>query len=119
MIEICLILSFIYPEKAYYEKEDSEDKKYGGVRLTTFMIYLTSVEAGGHTIFPQTGIRVKPELGTALFWFNMGAQNNYDSRIWHLGKKGLTFLIPLAKRRALPGYACDRGFGSSEFLDFF
>ena len=93
IIEICQIYSFIYTEKAYYENEDSEDRKYGGVRLTTFMIYLTSVEAGGHTIFPQTGIRVKPELGTALFWFNMGAQNNYDSRIWHLGKKKLPFLI--------------------------
>ena len=51
----------------------------------TFMIYLSSVEAGGHTIFLQPGISVKPVLGSALFWFNMGAQNNYDSRIFHLG----------------------------------
>ena len=49
------------------------------------MVYLSTVEAGGHTIFPQPGISVKPELGSALFWFNMGAKNNYDSRIYHLG----------------------------------
>ena len=51
----------------------------------TFMIYLSSIEAGGHTVFPQPGISVKPEKGSALYWFNMGAQNNYDSRIYHLG----------------------------------
>merc|ERR1712226_190712 len=59
--------------------------KFGGPRLMTFMIYLSSIEAGGHTVFPQPGISVKPEKGSALYWFNMGAQNNYDSRIYHLG----------------------------------
>ena len=63
----------------------SELLKYGGPRLLTFMVYLSSVEAGGHTIFPQAGISVKPEIGAALYWFNMGAQNNYDSRTYHLG----------------------------------
>ena len=63
----------------------SESTEFGGPRIMTFMIYLSSVEAGGHTIFLQPGISVKPVLGSALFWFNMGAQNNYDSRIFHLG----------------------------------
>ena len=49
------------------------------------MIYLTSVEAGGHTVFPQAGISIKPQIGSALFWFNMGTKTNYDSRIVHLG----------------------------------
>ena len=57
----------------------------GGPRLMTFMIYLTSVDIGGSTLFPQAGISVKPEMGSALFWFNMGPQNNYDSRIRHMG----------------------------------
>ena len=59
--------------------------KHGGPRIMTFMIYLSDVEAGGYTTFPQPNISVKPNRGTALFWFNMGAQNNYDSRIRHLG----------------------------------
>ena len=59
--------------------------EFGGPRLMTFMVYLSSVEAGGHTVFPQLGISVKPKQGSALFWFNMGAQNNYDSRVYHLG----------------------------------
>ena len=66
-------------------KTSSENLKFGGVRFVTFMIYLTSVEAGGHTIFPQAGISAKPVMGSALFWYNSGAQDNADSRVFHLG----------------------------------
>ena len=69
----------------YSSQHGSEQLQYGGPRFTTFMLYLTSVEAGGHTIFPQAGISVKPHAGSALFWFNVGPRNNYDSRIIHLG----------------------------------
>ena len=65
----------------------SENNAFGGFRVTTFMIYLSDVESGGHTVFPQAGISVKPEEGKALFWFNCGprGQNPSDSRIYHLG----------------------------------
>ena len=65
----------------------SENNAFGGFRVTTFMIYLSNVESGGHTIFPQAGISVKPKEGKALFWFNCGpqGQNPSDSRIYHLG----------------------------------
>ena len=59
--------------------------QFGGFRAVTFMVYLTSTQSGGYTVFPQAGISVKPEAGSALYWFNQGAQNNYDSRINHLG----------------------------------
>ena len=49
------------------------------------MIYLSSVYAGGNTIFPQIGISNKPIKGSALFWFNRGAQDNFDSRVNHIG----------------------------------
>ena len=51
----------------------------------TFMIYMSDVQAGGHTIFPQTGVSIKPEEGKVLLWFNVGAWKNYDSRTFHLG----------------------------------
>ena len=56
----------------------------GGPRFVTFMIYLTSVKGGGYTLFPQANIFVKPEAGTALYWFNRSAQNSIDSRVWHM-----------------------------------
>ena len=49
------------------------------------MLYLNGPEAGGNTVFSQAGISVKPVLGSALYWFNGGAQNNYDSRTRHSG----------------------------------
>ena len=67
------------------KKGTSGDFIYGGERFVTFMIYLNTVEAGGHTIFPQAGISVKPISGDALFWFNMSPSNKRDSRILHLG----------------------------------
>ena len=63
----------------------SEGLDFGGPRLMTFMIYLTSVDIGGRTIFPQIGIANKPVKGSALLWFNTGSRNNPDSRIDHMG----------------------------------
>ena len=63
----------------------SENDDFGGLRVMTFMIYMSDVQAGGHTIFPQTGVSIKPEEGKVLLWFNVGAWKNYDSRIFHLG----------------------------------
>ena len=36
--------------------------------VATFTIFLTNVEAGGATIFPNLGITVWPQKGDALFW---------------------------------------------------
>ena len=65
--------------------DTSEADDLGGLRITTFMIYMSHVKAGGHTIFPQAGISVPPKEGDALFWFNVAPDNKYDTRIWHLG----------------------------------
>ena len=36
---------------------DTDAVSFGGSRIITFMLYMSSVEAGGHTVFPQPGIR--------------------------------------------------------------
>ena len=71
--------------QARYTSKSSESLSTGGLRIVTFMVYLSSVELGGHTIFPQTGISIKPEMGSVLYWFNIGARNNVDSRTRHFG----------------------------------
>ena len=40
----------------------------GGGRFTTAMLYLSTVEAGGRTIFPKLLLSVKPEAGSLLYW---------------------------------------------------
>ena len=76
---------YIFSNKSEDDHLTNEYLLYGGLRLVTVMIYLSSVEAGGHTVFPQAGISVKPKMGSAIYWFNIGARNNFDSRTYHLG----------------------------------
>ena len=40
----------------YIESATSECMTVGGERFVTFMYYLSTVEAGGHTVFPQAGV---------------------------------------------------------------
>ena len=35
----------------------------GGERLATAMLYLSTVQWGGNTVFPQLGLSVTPEVG--------------------------------------------------------
>jgi prolyl 4-hydroxylase len=39
-----------------------------GPRILTFFLYLSDVEEGGETGFPQFGIKIKPKKGSALLW---------------------------------------------------
>ena len=80
----------ISPHKDSYssainETNSSEHFSYGGQRIVTFMMYLSNLELGGNTIFPNIGLSVKPEKGTALFWFNFNTKmQDYDTII-HMG----------------------------------
>ena len=41
----------------------------GGERLATAMLYLSSLQWGGSTVFPQLGISVTPEVGGVTMIF--------------------------------------------------
>ena len=68
-----------------HRKGSSESNIIGGLRFVTFMMYLSDVGAGGHTVFPQIGVSVKPEAGKAVFWFNLHSNGDFDTRNFHLG----------------------------------
>ena len=59
--------------------------KKGGERLATFMMFLSSQEQGGRTVFPQLGISVKPVAGSALMWVNIRSNGLFDTRVLHMG----------------------------------
>lgn len=55
------------PERAHWETE----RRRGGQRSWTTMVYLNAVEAGGETEFPELDLRIVPEPGMLVMWDNM------------------------------------------------
>ena len=53
-------------------KDTSEAEEVGGFRVTTFMVYMSDVQAGGRTIFPQAGISVKLAEGERFILVQCG-----------------------------------------------
>ena len=49
-------------------KRETIYAKVGGGRLTTAMLYLTTVDAGGRTVFPRLGLSMQPKAGNLVFW---------------------------------------------------
>ncbi|CAG7734724.1 unnamed protein product [Allacma fusca] len=56
-----------------------------GNRIATFMAYLENVHAGGSTVFPLTGVRVKPQKGAGVFWWNLRSDGSGDPLTRHGG----------------------------------
>jgi prolyl 4-hydroxylase len=59
------------PGQKYSAHHDSSDAQYSlpcGPRVLTFFLYLSDVDEGGETNFPNLNVAVKPKRGKAVLW---------------------------------------------------
>ncbi|KAA0720544.1 Prolyl 4-hydroxylase subunit alpha-2 [Triplophysa tibetana] len=69
-----------------FSRKDEPDafKSLGtGNRVATYLHYMTDVEAGGATVFPDFGAAIRPRKGTAVFWYNLFKSGEGDYRTRH------------------------------------
>jgi prolyl 4-hydroxylase len=58
----------------------------GGQRVSTLIMYLSDVEAGGETFFPKIGLAVTPKKGSAVYFHYCNAEGQVDPLTYHAGK---------------------------------
>lgn len=54
-----------------------------GQRVSTLVIYLNDVEAGGETLFPEVGLSVVPRKGNALYFEYCDSNGQLDGKTLH------------------------------------
>lgn len=54
-----------------------------GQRVATFLLYLTTVEQGGETHFPEMGIKFQPIKGNVVLFYNILPDGEVDLRTLH------------------------------------
>jgi prolyl 4-hydroxylase len=94
-----------YPGQQFREHLDAfwtladywpDEARRGGQRVTTAMIYLNDVAAGGETEFPQLRASVPPQKAVILAWNNVLPDGTPNQATMHAGKPveaGVKYII--------------------------
>lgn len=72
---------FFRQEREHWQRE----RRRGGQRTWTAMVYLNAVESGGATDFPRLGLSIQPDPGTLVVWNNMSRSGRPDRATIHAG----------------------------------
>jgi prolyl 4-hydroxylase len=76
------------PHFDYFEPKEAGSAAHlrrGGQRVSTLIMYLNNVDAGGETIFPDIGLAVAARKGGGVYFSYCDSQENLDRRTLHGG----------------------------------
>lgn len=82
--------------KTHHDMALKDLEMLSGPRILTFFLYLSDVEEGGETFFPQLDLKVKPKRGSAVLWPSVMLNNTHerDDRTMHAAlpvQKGIKY----------------------------
>lgn len=82
----------------FYTTENywKDERKRGGQRSWTSMVFLNDVEEGGETHFTDIGIKIQPKRGVLLLWNNATPEGVPNEGTMHAGTpvvKGAKYII--------------------------
>lgn len=83
---------WFYTTEKYWELE----RKRGGQRCWTAMVFLNEVEEGGETHFTEVGIKIAPKPGVLMLWNNALPDGTPNEGTMHAGTpvvKGAKYVI--------------------------
>lgn len=83
---------WFYTDQEYWKKE----RKNGGQRSWTAMIFLNAVEKGGSTHFTTLGLNIAPQPGVLLAWNNADESGAPNAKTMHAGtpvEEGTKYII--------------------------
>lgn len=85
-------MDWFWTKAPYWKKE----RKRGGQRAFTAMLYLNDVEEGGNTDFPNIGVSIPPQRGALIIWNNATPEGDLNQDTIHAGTpvvRGVKYII--------------------------
>ncbi|MFN3819063.1 prolyl hydroxylase family protein [Blastomonas sp.] len=89
---------FFHTDQRYWPKE----RKAGGQRSWTAMVFLNEPKSGGETEFPRLSFKMMPRTGMLLIWNNMAPDGRPNLHMLHSGnpvRSGTKYIVTKWFRR--------------------
>lgn len=100
------------PHFDFFEPQSPDDARkiqYGGNRVGTMIMYLSEVDRGGGTYFPQLKLAIHPKRGSGLWFGYLGDDGVPDMRSEHAGMPVLEgekwIMTKWLRQKPIPGTA--------------